>query len=289
MFTEFQFKRCRNFLKMPALIIDEKEKRSTKFVSKNGLIEDPVLVEKERAVINPWTHEEKEVFMQMLASFGKDFSKISSFLQHKTTADCVEFYYKHHKSDSFREVKKLLDRRQQQPTSNYLGTKSGKKWNPEGNAASLDMLGVASVVAAHGLDYANRVERLPSKSILRTSCKPDVSVVAKGSLEKDFVANASLHERESVAADVLAGICGTLSPEGMGSCITSSADPGQKIGVTRMDYLLVPGVVKSFDEEGTLSDQECEVDPVDWNDDEKSTFIEAMNNYGKDFAQISSM
>ncbi|KAK1692380.1 hypothetical protein QYE76_009077 [Lolium multiflorum] len=288
MFTEFQFKRCRNFLKMPALIIDEKEKRSTKFVSKNGLIEDPVLVEKERAVINPWTHEEKEVFMQMLASFGKDFSKISSFLQHKTTADCVEFYYKHHKSDSFREVKKLLDRRQQQPTSNYLGTKSGKKWNPEGNAASLDMLGVASVVAAHGLDYANRVERFPSKSILGTSCKPDVSVVAKGSLEKDFVANASLHERESVAADVLAGICGTLSPEGMGSCITSSADPGQKIGVTRMDYLLVPGGVKNFDEEGTLSDQECEVDPVDWNDDEKSTFIEAMNNYGKDFAQISS-
>ncbi|KAM0868092.1 hypothetical protein ACQ4PT_041564 [Festuca glaucescens] len=288
MFTEFQFKRCRNFLKMPALIIDEKEKRSTKFVSKNGLIEDPVLVEKERAVINPWTHEEKEVFMQMLASFGKDFSKISSFLQHKTTADCVEFYYKHHKSDSFREVKKLLDRRQQQPTSNYLGTKSGKKWNPEGNAASLDMLGVASVVAAHGLDYANRVERISAKSILRTSYKPDVSVVAKGSLEKDFVANASLHERESVAADVLAGICGTLSPEGMGSCITSSADPGQKIGVTRMDYLLMPGVVKSFDEEGTLSDQECEVDPVDWNDDEKSTFIEAMNNYGKDFAQISS-
>ncbi|KAM0905483.1 hypothetical protein ACQ4PT_017357 [Festuca glaucescens] len=288
MFTEFQFKRCRNFLKMPALIIDEKEKRSTKFVSKNGLIEDPVLVEKERAVINPWTHEEKEVFMQMLASFGKDFSKISSFLQHKTTADCVEFYYKHHKSDSFREVKKLLDRRQQQPTSNYLGTKSGKKWNPEGNAASLDMLGVASVVAAHGLDYANRVERISAKSILRTSCKPDVSVLAKGSLEKDFVANASLHERESVAADVLAGICGTLSPEGMGSCITSSADPGQKIGVTRMDYLLVPGVVKSFDEEGTLSDQECEVDPVDWNDDEKSTFIEAMNNYGKDFARISS-
>uniref|UniRef100_A0ACD5W4V5 Uncharacterized protein n=1 Tax=Avena sativa TaxID=4498 RepID=A0ACD5W4V5_AVESA len=288
MFTEFQFKRCRNFLKMPALVIDEKEKTSTMFISKNGLIEDPILVEKERAVINPWTHEEKEVFMQMLASFGKDFSKISSFLQHKTTADCVEFYYKHHKSDSFREVKKLLDCRQQQPTSNYLGTKSGKKWNPEGNAASLDMLGAASVVAAHGLDYANRMEKNSAKSILRTSYRSDYSAVAKGSSDKDCVANVSLHERESVAADVLAGICGTLSPEGMGSCITSSADLGQKIGVTRMEYLAAPEAQKSFDDEGTLSDQECEVDPVDWNDDEKSAFIEAMNNYGKDFAQISS-
>ncbi|KAI4987397.1 hypothetical protein ZWY2020_020197 [Hordeum vulgare] len=159
-------------------------------------------LEKERSVINPWTHEEKEVFMQMLASFGKNFSKISNFLQHKTIADCVEFYYKYHKSDSFREVKKLLDLRQQQPTSNYLGSNSGKKWNPE-NAASLDMLGnAASVVATHGLDYANRVEKDTAKSIIRTSCRSDVSAVAKGSLDRDGIANVSLHERESVAADV---------------------------------------------------------------------------------------
>ncbi|KAI5017165.1 hypothetical protein ZWY2020_037543 [Hordeum vulgare] len=279
----------RSRLGMPAGNLNENEKESASFVSKNGLIEDPVSVEKERSVINPWTHEEKEVFMQMLASFGKNFSKISNFLQHKTTADCVEFYYKHHKSDSFREVKKLLDLRQQQPTSNYLGSNSGKKWNPE-NAASLDMLGnAASVVAAHGLDYANRVEKDTAKSIIRTSCRSDVSAVAKGSLDRDGIANVSLHERESVAADVLAGICGTLSPEGMGSCITSSADHGQKIGATRMDYLMTtPEADKSFDEEDTLSDQECEVDSVDWNDNEKSLFIEALNNHGKDFARISS-
>ncbi|OEL38098.1 hypothetical protein BAE44_0000882, partial [Dichanthelium oligosanthes] len=271
LFSEFQIKRCRNYLKMPALIIDEKEKECSRFVSKNGLVDDPVLVEKERVMINPWTQEEKEIFMEMLAKFGKHFSKISSFLTHKTTADCVEFYYKHHKSDSFREVRKLLDLRQQQPTSNYLGAKSGKKWNPEANAASLDMLGVASVAAAHGLEYANRVDKISAKSLIQTA----------------YGSNLPLHERESVAADVLAGICGTLSPEGMGSCITSSADPGQKI-MTRMEHVLAPEIDRSIDEEDTLSDQECEVDPVDWNDDEKSIFIEAMNSYGKDFARISS-
>jgi len=96
-----------------------------------------------------------------------------------------------------------------------------------------------------------------------------------------------LNERESVAADVLAGICGTLSPEGMGSCITSSADLG-KISMTRMEHILAPEFDRSIDEEDSLSDEECEVDPVDWNDNEKSIFIEAMNNYGKDFARISS-
>uniref|UniRef100_A0A0E0DLF4 SANT domain-containing protein n=1 Tax=Oryza meridionalis TaxID=40149 RepID=A0A0E0DLF4_9ORYZ len=287
LFSEFQLKRCRNYLKMPALIVDEKEKAGAKFVSKNGLVEDPVSVEKERALINPWIQEEKEIFMEKLATFGKDFSKISSFLQHKTTADCIEFYYKHHKSDSFREVKKLLDlRQQQQPASNYLGAVSGKKWNPEANAASLDMLGVATEVAAQGLEYVNEVKKNSAKSILRTVCGVDNST--KGS-EKDSVGDVSLHERESVAADVLAGICGTLSPEGMGSCITSSADPGQKIGIiSRMEHLLTPEADKNFDDDGTLSDQECEVDIVDWNDDEKSSFIEAMNRYGKDFARISS-
>ncbi|KAF0923066.1 hypothetical protein E2562_003296 [Oryza meyeriana var. granulata] len=285
LFSEFQLKRCRNYLKMPALIVDEKEKAGARFVSKNGLVEDPVLVEKERAFINPWTLEEKEIFMEKLATFGKDFSKISGFLQHKTTADCIEFYYKHHKSDSFREVKKLLDlRQQQQPASNYLGAVSGKKWNPEANAASLDMLGVATEVAAQGLEYANEVKKHSVKSIIRTVCGVDNST--KGS--EECVGDVSLHERESVAADVLAGICGTLSPEGMGSCITSSADPGQKIGISRMEHLLTPEADKNFDDDGTLSDQECEVDIVDWNDDEKSSFIEAMNNYGKDFARVSS-
>ncbi|CAN6336182.1 unnamed protein product [Urochloa humidicola] len=288
LFSEFQIKRCRNYLKMPALIIDEREKECLRFVSKNALVDDPVLVEKERVMINPWTQEEKEVFMEMLAKFGKDFSKISSFLMHKTTADCVEFYYKHHKSDSFREVKKLLDLRQQQPANNFLGAKSGKKWNPEANAASLDMLGVASVVAAHGLEYANKVEKISAKSLIRTAYGSNVSYAATKSSDRECIDNVPLHERESVAADVLAGICGTLSPEGMGSCITSSADPGQKISMTRMEHVLAPEIDRSIDEEDTLSDQECEVDPVDWNDDEKSIFIEAMNNYGKDFARISS-
>uniref|UniRef100_A0A804PS96 SANT domain-containing protein n=1 Tax=Zea mays TaxID=4577 RepID=A0A804PS96_MAIZE len=288
LFSESQIKRCRNYLKMPALIIDEKEKEHLRFLTKNGLVVDPVLVEKERIMINPWTQDEKEIFMEMLAKFGKDFSKISSFITHKTTADCVEFYYKHHKSDSFREVKKLLDLHQQLPASNYLGAKSGQKWNPESNAASLDMLGVASAEAAHDLEYANKVEKISVKSLIRTAYGSNVSFVTKKSSDKECIDNVPLHERESVAADVLAGICGTPSPDGMGSCITSSADPGLKISMKRVEHVLSQENDKNVNEEESLSDQECEFDPVDWNDDEKSIFIEAMNNYGKDFSRISS-
>ena len=70
--------------------------------------------------------------MDKSAMFGKDFRKISSFLDHKTTANCIQFYYKNHKFDSFEKTKKKLD----------VG-KQGKSFN----ALSLDILGEASVIA----------------------------------------------------------------------------------------------------------------------------------------------
>ena len=69
---------------MPALILDKKEKIVSRFISSNGLVEDPCAVEKERVMINPWTSEEKAIFMEKLTIFGKDFRKIASFLDHKT-------------------------------------------------------------------------------------------------------------------------------------------------------------------------------------------------------------
>jgi hypothetical protein len=104
--SESQAQLQRNTLKMPALILDEKEKMVTKFISSNGLVEDPLAIEKERGTINPWTSEEKELFLKKFAAFGKDFRKIASFLDHKTTADCVEFYYKNHKSECFEKLKR---------------------------------------------------------------------------------------------------------------------------------------------------------------------------------------
>ena len=96
----------RDILKMPAMILDEKERVMSRFISSNGLIEDPCDVEKERTMINPWTSEEKEIFLNLLAMHGKDFKKIASSLTQKTTADCIDYYYKNHKSDCFGKIKK---------------------------------------------------------------------------------------------------------------------------------------------------------------------------------------
>ncbi|KAI4382737.1 hypothetical protein MLD38_008661 [Melastoma candidum] len=245
-------------------------------------------------MINPWTTEEREVFLDKLATFGKDFKRIASFLDHKTTADCVEFYYKNHKSDSFERTMSKLNsgkRGKSLSTNTYLKT-SEKRCAREINSIPLEVLGAASVIVSESdkkmLDYDVGARAVPftgdgryNSRLSRTDCVDDTS---------SFGAYAS--EREALAADILAGIGCSLSSEVMSSCITTSVDPAEK-GQRRMEFSvrrpLTPDLAEKMEEETeTCSGESCgELDPSDWTDEEKSAFIQALSKYGKDFATIS--
>ncbi|XVE99346.1 hypothetical protein REPUB_Repub03eG0190400 [Reevesia pubescens] len=286
----------RNTLKMPALCLDEKEKQVSRFVSSNGFVEDPCAVEKERALTNPWTLEEKEIFIEKLAALGKDFRKIASFLDHKTTADCVEFYYKNHKSECFQKTKKKpgLSKQGKSSANTYLLT-SGKKWSLEVNAASLEVLGAASVIAAHAESGMRNRHTSSNRIFLGGRFDSKTSRVDDRNAERSSCIGIIENDRETVAADVLAGICGSLSSEAMSSCITSSADPGESYHrewkCHKVDSVVkrpsTSDVTQNVDDD-TCSGESCgEMDPADWTDEEKSVFIQAVSSYGKDFAMIS--
>ncbi|XP_044461747.1 uncharacterized protein LOC123193044 isoform X2 [Mangifera indica] len=287
--SDSQIKVYRDFLKMPALISDKKEKMVSRFISSNGLVEDPCAVEKERAMINPWTVEEREIFMDKLATFGKDFRKIASFLDYKTTADCVEFYYKNRKSDCFEKIKKRPV--PVKPCSNTYFMRPGKKWDRQMNAASLDILGEATEMAA--AFQADNVRQISGRISLGGCSDSKLSFGDDGMTERSSSFDVHGNERETAAADVLAGICGSLSSEAMSSCITSSVDPGegqQEWKHQKMDSFRrhsTSDVTQNVDDD-TCSDESCgEMDPADWTDEEKSIFIQAVSSYGKDFIMIS--
>ncbi|KAL0298682.1 UNVERIFIED_CONTAM: Nuclear receptor corepressor 2 [Sesamum radiatum] len=290
--SESVCKPYRNNLKMPALILDKEMKR-TRFISKNGLVEDPCAVEKERSMINPWSPEEKEIFIDKLAAFGKDFGKISAFLDHKTVADCIEFYYKNHKSELFKKTRKNPDfvKQRKSQSTTYL-VASGKRWHHESNAASLDMLGAASEIAAN-VDDTAEIQQRTSKFCFVASTSYKDPKVDDGPLRRSNSLDMYNNKRETVAADVLAGICGSVSSEAISSCITSSVDPGDgyqdwrypRVG-SSIKRPLTPEVTQNVDDE--CSDESCgELDPTDWTDEEKSVFIHAVASYGKDFLKIS--
>ncbi|XP_022944876.1 uncharacterized protein LOC111449272 isoform X1 [Cucurbita moschata] len=263
-------RRYRNILKMPAMILDKNEKTALRFVSNNGLVEDPCAVEKERSMINPWSLAERELFWEKLSLFGKDFRKISSFLSHKTTADCIQFYYKNHKSDSFKKRKNLdLGKQMKSSTMTYMLT-SGKKWNPGVNATSLDILGVASVMAA----------------------QEDSNIETQLTCARRFDELQS--EKETVAADVLVGICGSISSEPMSACITSAIHPGEDYREPKCHKVdsatklpSTSDAMQRTDNEPCSDDSSGDVDSSSWTDEEKSIFMQAVSSYGKDFDMIS--
>ncbi|CAN1338471.1 Nuclear receptor corepressor 1 [Linum perenne] len=275
----------RDNLKMPIQILDDNEKIVSRFISGNGLVEDPFAVERERAMINPWSSEECEVFIDKLATCGKDFKKIASFLEHKTTADCVEFYYKNHKSDSFGKVKK---NKQLKSSTNYLMS-SGKKWNREMSTAPPDVLGATSGVAADSDQEIGSKKMLSSKIFIRRYNKCKILQGDEGNSERSNNYDVLVNERETAAADVLAGISGSMS-----SCITSSADRAEGFydyNVRKRDTSdrrpSISDVTQNVDED-TCSDESCgEMDPADWTDEEKAAFVRAVSLYGKDFVFIS--
>lgn len=280
----------RSTLKMPALILDQKEKMNSMFLSSNGLVEDPLAIEKERAMINPWTSEEKEVFLEKFAAFGKDFRKISTFLDHKTTADCVEFYYKNHKSDCFENIRKKDDDK----LGKFFSAKTDLiKWNSEANTSSLEVLRAASVTA-DGIALNRKMRS--GRSLWRGYDNKAMSKGDKIIAEKPNSHAIIQEERETnAAADTLASICGGFHlPEAASSSITSSADPvkGKRVrkSVKARSICKQPPMqvtTQDIDQE-SCSDESCgEMELTDWTDVEKAAFLHALSSYGKDFALIA--
>lgn len=144
-----QVEALRPVLKMPAMILDEKERAVRRFVSRNALVEDPIAVEMERKTLNPWTAEERKTFAEKFAIYNKNFKVIASYLQYKTTADCVEFYYRNKKAEEFGKPQHGLHLKNRwdytKTSSTFLTpTTAGIIRNHEVNCASIEALNAAN-------------------------------------------------------------------------------------------------------------------------------------------------
>jgi hypothetical protein len=76
-----------------------------KFDDTNGLVLEAPTFYAPRSGVYDWTDEEKEIYMEQYATNPKQFGLIAEHLPHKTTAQCVNFYYLHKKNIiDFRKV-----------------------------------------------------------------------------------------------------------------------------------------------------------------------------------------
>ena len=89
----------KSIIKLPPQVLDPEERRLSAFRSRNALVEDPLAEKEALKLVRPWTETEKKIFHEKFASFGKNFKRIATHIDGRTTSDCVVYYYQRQKTD----------------------------------------------------------------------------------------------------------------------------------------------------------------------------------------------
>ena len=86
-------------------ILYDRWQRKHQYFNQNGLIKgDAEEFYKERTQMPFWSGEEKQIFIEKFTQSPKNFGYISSFLENKTTEQCVQFYYMTKKSENYKNL-----------------------------------------------------------------------------------------------------------------------------------------------------------------------------------------
>ncbi|CAL5018083.1 unnamed protein product [Urochloa decumbens] len=249
--------------RMPAIIL-RKLRTPRKFLKKNNLFEEPQASELRGSRFKARSQEEKDIFSEKLTTFGTDFTKISSFLPHKTPADCSEYYSKDYKSECSKKGSKRL------PTSQ-------EQCNNVNDAAPY-MSGIATVTATKNYKRMKTVAEHMKKPANHES----VAHLQSHSLpDMGHHVESSIVENEHVTGKVLVGEMNVPSLLGMNSPITNS---DQAISLTnpKTEAAELKNLNDSCsNEEIRKGEQEI------WTNKERCRLNQAIVNHGLDFASIS--
>ncbi|CAF4094745.1 unnamed protein product [Adineta steineri] len=89
---------------IPPIMYDSWQ-RKHQYFNQNGLIKtDAAAFYKEQTKMPCWTREEKQIFVEKFTQSPKNFGYISSFLENKTTEQCVQFYYMTKKTENYKNL-----------------------------------------------------------------------------------------------------------------------------------------------------------------------------------------
>ena len=129
--------RLKTLVKLPPMVLDPEERRVAVFRSRNALVEDPKGEAEAAKLVRPWMDWEKKIFHEKFSSYGKNFKRIATFIDGRTTADCVVYYYQTQKTgDGFKGRRKAQAKKRRAYAEARRMT--GGAWNgPQSTATSV--------------------------------------------------------------------------------------------------------------------------------------------------------
>ena len=108
-------------------IMHDRWQRKHRYFNENGLINrDAALFYKESTHMPKWSGDERQIFIEKFTLSPKNFSYISSFLENRTTEQCIQFYYMTKKRENYKNLLRkhtlATRRRAKQQATNTLTT-----------------------------------------------------------------------------------------------------------------------------------------------------------------------
>ena len=100
---EMEDKKMHSYAVIPPLLLPEVERKRT-FTNTNGLIPDPLVIYNDRKYVNMWTEAERETFKEKYLQHPKNFGMIAQYLERKSVADCVQYYYISKKTENYKQL-----------------------------------------------------------------------------------------------------------------------------------------------------------------------------------------
>lgn len=91
---------------IPPMLLDQRIREVYRYLDGNRTFEDSLHSIRLSNNENPWTEEEKKIFLKKYLDFPKEFGRIAAFLPNKTFQDCILFYYLNKKSLKLRSLTK---------------------------------------------------------------------------------------------------------------------------------------------------------------------------------------
>jgi hypothetical protein len=156
--------------------------------------EEPETSELQGLKLKEWSEKEKDIFSVMITIFGMNFSKVSSFLTHKTAVDCMKYYSEHYKSECHKEAQKCLPTTVMQSQENCCS---------ENDAAAL-VSGIATVTATKKYERMNAKAEDVKKPENQISHESTANLLAHSLPDKGH-GESSVDEHEHVTGKVLVG------------------------------------------------------------------------------------
>ncbi|XP_056017947.1 serine/arginine repetitive matrix protein 2-like isoform X6 [Ostrea edulis] len=135
---EEEDKKMRSYAVVPPMMLDARQ-RKLRYTNNNGRVDDPMADYEERKFINVWTTQEKNIFKEKYLQHPKSFSYIAQFLERKSVADCVQYYYQTKKTENYKHLlRKQTVRKQKWKKPQQTATRPQEDGNKDRPAGAED-------------------------------------------------------------------------------------------------------------------------------------------------------